>query len=364
MIDAGERSYPVFFDENSDGLMDILVGNYGYFISAGNYSSKLMLLRNTGTNSSPAFTFITDDYQDISAFGFDGIYPAFGDMDSDGDLDMLTGDEEGNLHYFRNDAGIGEPADFTLSQPNYKGIDIGQSAKPQIIDVNRDGLNDLLLGERSGTINFFENIGTAEIADFSSEPTNDFFGSIDVMIECCTGYSSPNMVEDSTGNYTLYVGSESGMLYLYNEIEENLNGSFNLVDSLYLHGVNVAINGADINNDDKLEFVFGEFAGGIGLLKSGLPTGLAVAEHRSENYQLNLYPNPAKNELVISVENNSIFENSEFRLMDLTGKVVKRLIISDSQEFLSLNVADIHPGIYFVSLISGQQIISSKFIKR
>ncbi len=116
---------------------------------------------------------------------------AFGDMDNDGDKDMITGDEDGNLHYFRNDGGAGNPADFTISQPNYKGIDIGESAKPQIIDVNRDGLPDLLVGERSGTINYFENIGTPQSADFSASPNNDFFGEIDVMAECCTGFSAP-----------------------------------------------------------------------------------------------------------------------------------------------------------------------------
>ncbi|MEZ5148263.1 MAG: hypothetical protein R2759_14665 [Bacteroidales bacterium] len=62
---------------------------------------------------------------------------------------MITGDEDGLLHYFRNDAAAGEPADFKLTQPNFKGIDVGQSAKPQIIDINRaDGKPDLLVGER------------------------------------------------------------------------------------------------------------------------------------------------------------------------------------------------------------------------
>jgi len=90
MIDVGERSYPVFFDVNSDGLMDIIVGNFGYFQEAGSYTSQLMLLRNTGTISDPAFEIISDDYGDLAQFGFNGIYSSFGDLDGDGDYDIFS----------------------------------------------------------------------------------------------------------------------------------------------------------------------------------------------------------------------------------------------------------------------------------
>ncbi len=84
------------------------------------------------------------------------------------------------------------------------------------------------------------------------------------------------MMEDSLGNYLLYVGSEQGWLYQYNNIENNLDGPFNLLDSLYLYGVNVNVSGADLNNDGKTEMVYGEFAGGIGLLKYGIPQGIGI----------------------------------------------------------------------------------------
>jgi len=350
MIDAGERSYPVFFDENGDGLFDIVMGNFGYFISSGNYSSQLLLMRNTGTQENPSFEVITNDYQDLSGFGFDGLYPAFGDMDNDGDQDMITGDEEGNLHYFRNDAGAGNPADFNLSQPNYKGIDIGQSAKPQIIDVNRDGLPDLLAGERSGTVNYFENIGTSENADFNSEPSNDFFGSIDVMPECCTGYSTPFITEDSTGNYMLYVGSEQGKIYLFNDIENNLDGAFNLVDSLYLSAINVNISGVDLNNDSTLEMVFGEYGGGLGLLKYGIPQGLGLINHRIGNLAFRIYPNPAKNKVMITVndKNNRSQKNIKVTILNSLGQIIENytFVNSSGSEYIDLNAYK--EGIYFV----------------
>jgi len=363
MIDAGERSFPVFFDENNDGLEDIIIGNFGYFISTGSYSSQLMLLRNTGTGEKPSFQLISSDYAGLSVYGFNGIYPTFGDIDNDGDKDMLIGDEDGNLHYFRNDASPGNPADFTLSQPNYKEIDIGQSAKPQIVDANRDGLPDLLIGERSGTVNYFENTGTPENSDFSSQPTNEEFGQIDVMPECCTGYSAPFMVDDSVGNNLLYVGSEQGKLFLYNNIENNLNGVFNLVDSLYLHGVNVNVSGTDINKNGQLEFVVGEYSGGIGLLKFGNPPSLGIDSYQTIQHVVDIFPNPATNNLFIRLKDHQQKNTISISMANIFGQVIMEQKFANNSEISSVDVSDINPGVYFIRVEIDNDVVVKKFIK-
>ncbi|MBN2172650.1 MAG: T9SS type A sorting domain-containing protein [Bacteroidales bacterium] len=362
MVDVGAGAFAVFFDENADGLSDIFIGNFGYFIESGVYQSQLALLRNVGTVNDPSFDWITGDYDDLSTFGFNGIYPAFGDMDNDGDQDMLIGDEEGMLHYFRNDAGPGNPVDFTLSQPNYWGIDIGQSAKPQIIDVNRDGLPDLLLGERSGTINYFHNAGTPVSPDFSQEPTNGLFGGIDVMPECCTGYSAPQMVEDSVGNYMLYVGSEQGMLYLFNNIEGNLTGTFNPVDSLYLNGMNINISAFDINNDGKLELVRGEYAGGIGFFKNGHPQVFGVNTFTENDLRISVYPNPAENIIFIDFNKNPNLTNLTLHVYDLFGKIQVRHNISPVAQMIFLDISGLSSGVYILKVVGIKEIATSRFI--
>ena len=365
MIDVGERSFAVFFDENGDGLMDIVVGNFGYFIDAGNYSSQLMLLRNTGTEDDPAFEIISNDYGELAQYNFNGIYPAFGDMDHDGDEEMICGDEDGNLHYFRNDGGAGNPADFTLTQPNFKGINIGQSAKPQIIDVNRDGLPDLLIGERSGTVNYFENIGTVEIPDFNSLPTIEEWGQIDVKPECCTGYSAPFMVEDSVGNYLLYVGSEQGKLYSFNNIENNLNGSFNPVDSLYLSSININVSGADINHDGKIELAFGEYGGGIGLLKNGTPQVYGLNEISKPSKQLTLFPNPASD--FISLQFDDLSDHSEFniKIFNVIGQVVLEKAFNSNESHYQVNISALDSGIYIMFVeVNNNQSLVAKFVNQ
>lgn len=364
IIDLGERSFPVFVDTDGDGLLDIVAGSYGYFESAGTYSSRLMLLRNTGTPDKPTFEIVSDDYARLSVYGFQGVYPCFGDIDGDGDMDMLVGDEEGRLHLFTNQAGPGEPADFVLTHPNYFDIDVGQSAKPQLVDVNDNGLPDLLIGERSGTIRFFENVGTVTTAVFNQQATHTNFGNINVLPDGFTGYSAPFLTTDSLGKPVLYVGSEQGYLYLYNNIQNNLGGSFNLVDSLCLHGVNITPNGADINRDGKTELVYGQFAGGISLLRSGSPFFYHLDESVPTVGRLKLYPNPAFDFLTVEVPESMRNGTIRVNILSVQGLTMHEQTLIVQDQLITINLENMLPGLFILFLEGQSRSYFQKFLKR
>ncbi|MFK5855938.1 MAG: T9SS type A sorting domain-containing protein [Bacteroidota bacterium] len=363
MIDVGEGAKPVFFDANADGLLDIVVGNFGYFIESGNFDSKLALLINTGTSSSPSFEIIDRDYAGLSALNFSGVYPAFGDLDSDGNQDMIIGDNEGNVHLFINTAETGMPAEFLLSKPNYMNIDIGETAMPQIIDVNRDGKPDLLIGERSGRINYFENIGTPEEAFFNSIPTNDFFGDVEILPDLLSGYSSPFLTYDSVGQFLMYVGSENGWLYQYNNIEDNIGGSFNLVDSLFLVGLNVTIAGADLNNNGNIELIFGEYAGGLSILQKGQPQWIGINEIQDRIIDTKLFPNPTSSDVVLQITGLNNLSVLNVEIIDFLGQVIlAQKYVYDGNDIV-INLDGISTqGIYFVRIKTGSFITTKKLL--
>ncbi|MCF6342878.1 MAG: T9SS type A sorting domain-containing protein [Bacteroidales bacterium] len=362
MIDVGAGARPVFFDYNGDELMDIVIGNFGVFIESGIYESKLSLYQNTGTEENPAYSLITNDYSALSSLSLKGVYPAFGDLDGDGKMEMLSGDEEGNIHLFVNTAAEGEPAAFTLSRPNYKNIDVGQTAMPQIVDVNRDGKPDLLIGERSGTINYFENTGTPDQPDFGSVPTNGFFGEIDVMLECCTGFSAPFFSKDSTGKSMLFVGSEKGYLYLYNNIDNNLEGAFTLVDSLFLNGLKINISGADINNDNTPELLYGEYTGGIAIMKKGSPAFVGIDERPQITAEIELFPNPATSVVNLRFSGDVFSKHLKIDLFNIYGETVKSFALDRTTE-CSVSLSGLTKGIYFVRLSSEKRVVTKKIIK-
>ena len=140
-IDLGDWSTPVLIDMDSDSDLDII---------AGNQSGHLFYFENTGTPDSARWLEIVGYFGSIDV-GTNCV-PAAGDVDYDGDIDVITGDLFGEVQCFRNDAGswIEDPTIVT-------GISGGQNAAPALGDLDGDGDSDVTLGNYSGTFNYFQN---------------------------------------------------------------------------------------------------------------------------------------------------------------------------------------------------------------
>ncbi|MBA4322651.1 MAG: hypothetical protein C0408_07530, partial [Odoribacter sp.] len=190
MIDVGAGAYPVLYDYDGDNLSDLFVANFAYYDSSYfstdsltlgilyNFcTSRITLFKNIGTAGIPQFKLITRDFANLGAKKLNAIYPAFGDLDGDGDADMIIGDYKGNLYRYENTAGIGNP--MVMTYHDSLSIDVGWYSTPQLIDLDRDSLIDLVVGEKSGNLNYYKNTGTEFNPVFTL--VNDSLGHIDVI---------------------------------------------------------------------------------------------------------------------------------------------------------------------------------------
>ena len=84
---------------------------------------------------------------------------AFGDLDGDGDPDLLVGGTTGTLRYFRNSGSASsfafQPRTGTANPLN--GVDVGSGSKPAFGDLDADSDLDLVIGDGNGNFSYFEN---------------------------------------------------------------------------------------------------------------------------------------------------------------------------------------------------------------
>lgn len=348
MIDVGEGAIPVFFDYDHDGDKDLFIGDKAYFDVNTLPPARLALFKNIGNASNPSYVLVTRNLlglDTVDGLGLRGVAPTFGDLDGDGDEDLLIGDVNGHLHYFRKDPG--SDTNFVYVNSNYLSFSIGSFIVPQLVDVDRDGVLDLLVGEQSGNVNYIHNSGTATNPVFSSI-TNPLFGGFFVTESgFTTGYSTP-FLYDINGTYTLFVGSERGFLFRFDNIDGNLNGNFTLTDSLYVssyEGGRIACGVTDLNNDGLFDVIIGNYAGGAAIFYGD--NGVGISENVPATTVFSVYPNPAAEQVTIETVADPLRPQT-LLITDLSGKKIAEEKITGKKTIL--NTSAYAAGIYICTM--------------
>ena len=360
-IDYGEGSAPAFFDYNADGLVDMVIGSRGKFIEFGVFKPTLALYENTGTANSPEFTLVNDDWLNVSTLNIgEYITPTFGDIDGDGDMDLIVGSASGELFLFSNIAGAGNVAEYTLTgnvQSAGENIDVGMTSTPQLFDLNQDGKLDLIIGARTGKLTYYQNSGTATQPEFTFI-TDNLGGVSSLMPGFFVGNSSPFFYRFEDETY-LVVGGESGKIHLYNGIDNNLEGDFNLID-LHAFGVNTGLLSRpvvyDINNDGLPDLICGGVGGGVNLF---LGDYLVSTENlKPANELLKVYPNPSHELIGIELPEMNVGDFI-YHIYSLAGKAVLNGSLQNSE----INISELPNGMYIIEIIQSDKVYRGKFVK-
>lgn len=240
-----------FADIDGDGDKDFFWGDI--------MNINMYFFKNQGTASVSNLVKISNCYLPFDNFGFNT--PSFGDLDGDGDLDMVVGAAEpgmirDNLVFLRN-AGDSASPNFTVVTKNFLyGIDVGGFAYPQLVDIDGDCDLDLITGSASGRLYFFRNTGNGGNPSFELASTN--FGGINVGLTAIPTFADI----DGDGDYDLFVGKDDGTVSFYRNTGTPQSPTFSLVTTQYLgllFDTDPVFSFADIDNDGDLDLFTGEW---------------------------------------------------------------------------------------------------------
>lgn len=377
-IDVGTSALPTFGDISGDSVPDMLIGNVGYFQSYDpslfetSYKSYISYYKNTGTKNEPEFELQTIDLLGLTNNKFVRLAPTLGDIDGDGDNDLLLGETSGNIHFYENTAPIGSEAIFTFVTDNFMSQSFGVNCSPLLFDIDKDDKLDLLVGQQNGHIKLYLNQGSTSNPVYTNTITDTLGG----IYHYKPAYDN-NMVltvGDIMGdsNNILIVGNADGVLFFYEGIDSNYLGTYTELDRIKASNSPIAPALVNINHSDSLELFVGEETGGIlafqldanrFIVDDTIPDDTtSVKNPLKKKSSFLIYPNPSEGNFTVKV--NGLTGNGAINIYDLSGKNVFQTpysVVSKSQ-INSIQTDDLRPGIYLITISLNDTMYRQKLI--
>ena len=252
-LDVGSESIPALADLDGDGDLDLLVANK--LDPDDTQTSRLYHFENVGSARAPSF----EQRGFIPLFTMYHYAPTLGDLDGDGDLDMLVGTWNRGVALYLNQGTRTEP-EFVLQDTTLVRLTRGSNSTPALTDVDGDGDLDLFIGESSGEINFYRNVGTAQAPSF--DLVTDRFAGIDVGRR-----SFPTFADvDGDGDQDLLIGRQEGGVLLYRREGSAMDADpLFVLDSTFTLPLPTYSTPAfvDIDGDGDLDLFSGGLGGGL-----------------------------------------------------------------------------------------------------
>jgi hypothetical protein len=363
-------------DIDNDGDFDLINSSLDYSNQMNNFN----FIENIGTNLIPIFT--TPQTNTFGLLPGAGIKsPELTDLDSDGDLDIIFGEESyyGGQFTYHENTGTINSAQFTTAVINPYGLNGSVfDAIPtfEFEDLDNDGDLDLLTGAEDETF-YFENVGvpqpvTYECINYSCVDPGTGNGSYSTLSACQTNCTAPVSYEcdwpgncydpgDGSGDYTSY---NDCMLDCTPQPTWDCVAPGNCQDpgdeSGNYGSLQDCQNACGVTPTWDCDATLGCVDPGTG---TGLYTSLAGCQSNCtstsiENKEINnlkIYPNPVNNTLNVSSDKKI----KKIEIYDTLGRV----IYAESNPSSAINVEQLESGVYSIAIIFDDNRIVKKFTK-
>ena len=353
-LDLGENAFPLFLDLDSDGDSDLVIGSKGFTHEDGFYAT-LYLFENVGNSTDPSFELIDDDYLNFSSLKLKNLQPFLADYNQDNLPDLLfTGSGQDNnttknVFYIPNNATSQNGFEFDLGQADQIAFSTGIDDNLHFIDINEDGSLDILLGKRTGAIEYHRN---NTVNEFILE-NETFFNIGNDIFKRNPSINTFDLNGDGLLELIITNGPE-GAMRIYEDFLGNLDNPTEPVENVVFNNLEETEVGArfgrqswtsfaDLNNDRLADMVVGGVQGGVQLLLNR--SAKKVPGGDSGGLTLIIYPNPAVGNGLVKIESN---QPAELLVFNVLGQRIANLGSIAGNKILSVDISTLPNGLYLL----------------
>lgn len=220
-LKIGQEADPFVCDWNNDHINDLMLGD-----ELGRLRICLGNQENTSLQfaaSSQIQQVIGTHTPTVSSLAVAGhASPRVLDWNSDGKKDLLVGSTDGQLYLFLNTGTDEQPTFGTSPTTLFIGtsstsLDFGEEARLYIVDWNKDGLFDIVVGNKKGEV----------YKSLNSGLNKPVWTEKSLVLTINSGYACPSLMDiDGDEKRDLIIGSGNGYIYFYKNLGKDNDPRF------------------------------------------------------------------------------------------------------------------------------------------